>query len=409
MGRVENTNMNVRPPSKTPRSKRPQSNVEAPNGHSNGTTQSAEELYHQASEYAQQSQAEEALECADALWAIVKDRTTSEQVPALTLRGEILLELGESKQARQCFEEAARLDPDGAIEGPLGAGAEKFMWLAQLSEDGGKDSLHWYEKGVTVLQHQVAELERGQIFGLDEDTLLVFRAEKKARLANALCGVIELYMTDLSWEEDAEDKCEQLIMQAIAVEDDTSAEVYQTLASIRLSQDRQEDAQAALKRSYGLWKDLDAADTTIPDFAARISLGRLLMEAEMQHEALEVVQRLVREDDESVEAWYLGGWCHYLIAQAIEARRADDLSQDMTKALGRALGRSRKWLTQAVKLYEQLDYEDDRLRSHALELLAQLETLLGSRDDGEDDSSSEEEWSGLGAANGNQDHDMEDA
>jgi hypothetical protein len=75
-----------------------------------------------------------------------------------------------------------------------------------------------------------------------------------------------------------------------------------------------EDAQSALRRSLETWQDLPPEHPDVPDYPERISLARLLMEAQMEEEALEVVERLVGEDDESIEAWYLGGWCLYLMA-----------------------------------------------------------------------------------------------
>ena len=57
-------------------------------------------------------------------------------------------------------------------------------------------------------------------------------------------------------EPDAEEKCEKLVTEALFAVPD-SAEALQTLASVRISQSRHEDAQAALTRSYGLWKDLE--------------------------------------------------------------------------------------------------------------------------------------------------------
>lgn len=58
-----------------------------------------------------------------------------------------------------------------------------------------------------------------------------------------------------SLEPDAEEKCERYVTEALFVVPD-SAEALQTLASIRISQNRIDDAKAALERSVGLWKNL---------------------------------------------------------------------------------------------------------------------------------------------------------
>jgi len=364
--------------------------------------QTPEQLYAAAIELVEQSQPNEALKKAQKLWLAVQNRSATEALPALNLLGEICVELGEVEAAKGYFEQAAVLDPEGALEGPLGGGAEKFLWLAQLNEEGGKQSVAWFEKGANALQREITSLESGQAVGLDEESLLLVRVEKKRKLANALCGIVEVYMTDLSWEDDAEARCENLITQALTVEEETSPEILQTLASVRLSQERKEDAQSALKRSIATWSALDPEDSAVPDFATRISLSRLLMEAELESEAMDVLERLVLEDDQSVEAQYLGGWCQKLIADKRDFALANGTNKDMTeddqkRNLEAILRGSRRWLQTSLKLYKLVDYEDDRLRQHAQELVAGLDKLLGSEREGEDEQGGEweDEWQGI--------------
>ena len=211
-------------------------------------------------------------------------------------------------------------------------------------------------------------------------------------------------MTDLSWEEDAEARCENLITEALAAEegDETSPEVLQTLASVRLSQERKEDAQAALRRSLETWTNLDPEDAAVPDFATKISLSRLLMEAEMESEALRVLNRLVQEDDHSVEAWYLGGWCQYLLAEREKAAHQNDnrikanANSDGEEDVVAAMKGSRHWLKTSMRLYELLDYEDERLFQHAKELVAELDSVLGPEDEqAEAGEEYDDEWAGI--------------
>ena len=106
----------------------------------------------------------------------------------------------------------------------------------------------------------------------------------------------------------------------------------------------------------------------------------------MEEVALEVVERLVGEDDESVEAWYLGGWCLWLMGSKQEE---EEDSKDK-KAL---LLSSREWLRNCLKLYGLLDYEDDRLRDHAAELVSGLDKELGDAEiEEEDDDDDDDEW-----------------
>ena len=112
---------------------------------------------------------------------------------ALNLVAEIYVELGDIETARESFMRAVESDPEGEIPESEGGGAEKFLWLAQLSEEGGADSVRWFERGVTVLRRLIQSLEQS---GGAEN--IARTEEKKKKLANALCGVVEIYMTDLS-------------------------------------------------------------------------------------------------------------------------------------------------------------------------------------------------------------------
>lgn len=171
-----------------------------------------------------------------------------------------------------------------------------------------------------------------------------------------------------------------------------SSEALQTLASVRISQAKLDDAQAALTRSLELWTDLDPEDPAVPDFPARISLARLLMEAEMEDDAFEVLDRLVTEDDTSVEAWYLGGWCLHLLGERRQAGAGESSDKDESAHEVSVLLRgSRDWLTNSLKLYGMLDYEDERLKSHAEELVKKLDAVLGppAAEDADDEDGGE--------------------
>ena len=298
-------------------------------------------------------------------------------VPAvLVLAGETHVTLSNVLQAQNYFRRATALDPDAVI-----VSAEPWLWLAQLSDVGGTDSIQHYEKAIAILRREIGVLQPQAAQDTDIEILL---DEKKLKLAEALCSMIEVYMTDLSWEQDAEARCETYIAEAVAVvPENQSASVLQCLANIRISQERFSDAKEALRRSLDVWKD---DEESIPDFATRISLSRLLMEVSMLFEALVILEGLIREDDQSVEAWYLGGWCQLLQSANVEA----SVQQTATKE------DARRWLQTCLKLYEEQRYEDARLKSHAAELLAGLDVALGpepgqvhGQDNEEEDG---EEW-----------------
>lgn len=202
---------------------------------------------------------------------------------------------------------------------------------------------------------------------------------------------------DYSWNDDAEQRAEALVTEACMVAPDTP-EPLQTLASVRLSQEKLEDARAALTRSLGLWSDLGPEDAAqIPDFPTRISLARLLMEAEMEEQALEVLERLIAEDDHSVEAWYLGGWCLHLLAdkKATDNNTATTSEGHRQDERTRTLKSSRLWLLKCMKLYGKLEYEDERLKGHAEELIAEMNKVLGPPPEDENAEDEDDEWEGI--------------
>ena len=350
-------------------------------------------------------------------------------LPALNLAAEIYLELGNSASARTHFLHAVTLDPSGQIPTPQGGGPEKFLWLAQLSDEGGQDSISWFERGAAVLRREIAATQE-QCDDKEGPEKL------KRQLAGALCGMIEVYMTDLSWSSGAEAQCERLISEALLITPNY-APPLQTLASIRISQRRIVEARKALRESVALWRTENEEgeeddDDAVPDFSTRISLCRLLMEVGMEEEALEVVERLVREDDGSVEAWYLGGWCLYLLGgkQAAEYNsekngangvdgmedgdgdiqdgdeQGDGKNEEEENGEGnlymQSMVSSREWLKQSLKLFEMVGYEDERLRDHARELVGEIDGIVGEEEE------EEEEWNGFGDDDEEEEEDRRD-
>lgn len=130
----------------------------------------------------------------------------------------------------------------------------------------------------------------------------------------------------------------------------------------------------------------------------------------MEFEALEVLERLILEDDQSVEALYLGGWCLFLLAEKQEAPKEAQADDSATSPRHASLDASREWLKQSLKLYDLLDYEDERLRDHALELVHGINQEIGedmedSEDEGEGENDEDEEIE----ADSDDDHEMADS
>lgn len=167
------------------------------NGSQDLTVEMAGPLFEQATELLQEGQANEALPVAQKLIQCLSSPAVDStlKLPALDLIGEIYIELGEAEQARNIFLEAVKLDPDGTLGNEVSGGADKFLWLAQLCDEGGQESVDWFEKGAAVLRRELQQYDGKTM--TDEDEFI--QEIKRTKLANALCGAAEVYMTDLRY------------------------------------------------------------------------------------------------------------------------------------------------------------------------------------------------------------------
>jgi hypothetical protein len=125
----------------------------------------------------------------------------------------------------------------------------------------------------------------------------------------------ELYLTDLCMEADAEQQCERLLEMALK-HSPLSPEAHQVLASVRISQQRNQDAVALLLRSIELWRPARArdaegtaivpeAEAAVPSYDFRMTTCQLLLELGQYPIAVEVLEDLLEEDDEIIEVVYM--------------------------------------------------------------------------------------------------------
>ena len=99
----------------------------------------------------------------------------------------------------------------------------------------------------------------------------------------------------------------------------------------------------------------------------------------MEQEALTVLEGVVDGDEACVEGWYLGGWGLWLLGEKTqETSHANGTiptpsKSENTNSRTKYLKASRRWLTSCLDIYQQIEYEDERLRDHAVELVAMIE------------------------------------
>ena len=69
-------------------------------------------------------------------------------------------------------------------------------------------------------------------------------------------------------------------------------------------------------------------DPKLPPISSRLNLTRIFLELSLFTPALMVLQGIMASDDEEVEAWYLEGWCFFLMAEQARERggKLDELA-----------------------------------------------------------------------------------
>ncbi|KAI9008141.1 hypothetical protein BC832DRAFT_553214 [Gaertneriomyces semiglobifer] len=207
-------------------------------------------------------------------------------------------ESGEEQKTAECAERAYQYFLRAATVNP-DEGYEKYLYLGQLTE--GKDALEFYRRGVVIMEKLLGSVAAGS----EEERLI------RRKLSDVLCSMTETYMTDCCDEPEAESCCDQFATNAIKY-DPSNPEAHQTLASVRMSQCRPDEARAAIETSMDTWfKTARVGDTNWPAYPARVALAKILLELALHERALAVLQTLQDENDEDPEAWYLYGWCYY--------------------------------------------------------------------------------------------------
>lgn len=170
---------------------------------------------------------------------------------------DIYLQVGEAETALTLLRQSIALAPE--------TNGVKWMFLAQLI--AGKESLEAYKKGIEVL-----------VKTLQETVDSVQQINLQKTISSAFCGVAELFMTDLCFEEHAEQSCEEAVNQAILHH--RSIDTMQTLASLRISQCRKAEACAVLETIYN-----DFVKPAIETFRQRTIIQEMQLTQENEENA----------------------------------------------------------------------------------------------------------------------------
>jgi len=316
-------------------------------------------------------------------------------VEAREMMGVVLLETGEIDEARSMF--LSLIPPSSLASTPPLPSA--YLYLAQLTDDDPNTALSLYQHAIDILSVQLKGKERDSDGARDE-------TELKSNIVHAYVGMVEIWMDpsyDLCFDPTAEKTCEDLLTLALQA-DPGNPEALQTFASVRMSQQRPEEAKEYLSQAYGAWKDIeDPLDPRLPPLATRLSLVKLFLEVSLFAPALLVLHGIMASDDQDVEAWYLEGWCFFLMAEEAKGQEGGMLDELGWEELARD---SRDCLETCHVLFTNQEHPDTPLLEHVKELIAKLDALgiQPSPIDAEDD---EDGWEDDGGSeDGDGDIDM---
>lgn len=218
--------------------------------------------------------------------ALEMDPKNTEIMDALAT---VHLEVGNFMAAKDLFERSMAEKPN--------VGFEKYFSYSQML--CGKAAVECVLRGVQILDTKIRE-EKSR----SNDVTFLSRS-----LASAYCTLVEIYMTDLCDEPDAEARCETYVKAAADV-DKIGIEPLQSLARLRICQRRQKDAAVAMTevtRRIKVYQESNGTDLTeLAAFEVREKTVQLLLETNQPEPALSLVHIMLHENDEIAHIWYLG-------------------------------------------------------------------------------------------------------
>ncbi|KAJ7707704.1 hypothetical protein B0H17DRAFT_1192156 [Mycena rosella] len=270
---------------------------------------------------------------------------------------------------------------------PSNAEAKEMLGVIQL-EMGEIEAAR--AAAIEILTIQLKGKERALDLPRDDE------AELKSNIVRALVGQVEIWMDpsyDL-WCAPSRKDVRDLLAFALQT-DPGNAEALQALASVRMSQERPDEAKQCLEQAWSAWKDLDLDDPKLPPIPTRLALVKLFLELALFTPALLVLHGVMASDDQDVEAWYLEGWCFFLMSEQAQEKggKLDDLTwQELATD-------ARDCLATCEVLHTNEGHPDTPLLEHVKELVAKLDALgIQPSPVGDDDGDGQEDWEDVTAA-----------
>ncbi|SCV05334.1 LANO_0H05204g1_1 [Lachancea nothofagi CBS 11611] len=232
--------------------------------------------------------------------------TNSSNVELHQIFADIYLDDGQLDKAYPLLVRACELDPEGKV-----GGSDKFFTLGQIA--GGEDGISLLMQGIEIVSSNAGDL---------------LKQDQADKIVSGLLSMIEIWMTDLCMEANAETQCEELIAKAMEVSESQSPEAWAMLGSIRISQQRFADAAEAFTQSWRFFRDKkmsiensaqQEASNLHSEFVELLqpllNLAKMCIEMGLYEIALEIEGAIKDIDEDNLEGIYLEGFTHYLICK----------------------------------------------------------------------------------------------
>ncbi|KAH7650406.1 TPR repeat [Cryptosporidium bovis] len=229
----------------------------------------------------------------------------------LSVYGEFMMAIGELEKGRALIEESISVDPsDDHI---------KYFNLGQILE--GEESLFIWKKGIEILINKLRIMEANSPEDFSNEQLYFL----KNQLCSAFCAVIELYMTDLCDNEDAETEIQKYLEKSEKIDKDHFETLCCKLSYLKTIDDIDESKKCVsrirelLYSRYGLNLEDPINDDSLlqlPEYSVRLNLSRTLIDLNETELAEELLNSLLTEDEEDWQVWYLLSWC-FLVSDNI--------------------------------------------------------------------------------------------
>ncbi|KIO16272.1 hypothetical protein M407DRAFT_34073 [Tulasnella calospora MUT 4182] len=245
----------------------------------------------------------------------------STHVEGREMLGLVELENGNIEAAKAVF---VTLIPP-SLTAPTPPSASAYLYLAQLTDDDPNKALELYRNALNLMSSQL----KGKAPASQEPKSSEMEEQTRKTAVRTVIAMVEIWMSDLCFEPQAETECESLLKLAFEL-DPENPEALVSLASVRISQQRPEEAKDLVQRSWTVWKDLESDGAALPPISSRLSLTRLMLELSMYTQALAILHGVLASDEQEVEAWYLQGWCFFLIGDALKEGQSIEDAGELT-------------------------------------------------------------------------------